>query len=190
MESNEPQVKKQHNDTTYINIIFFFLMLFFGALGSSFEMYSYWQNICWEMANASFITGCVLSSVQLADKKWIIPSAGFVLMSIAFIGFFTLIPCDTYEKIQEVAKNVILILPSMLMISSYKQFPLWVRLLGFVACVPFFLILILAKAGVEKETFTMILGIGYFLIENTAVFWGIYFLKIFRRERNQKSLIQ
>ena len=153
-------------------------------------MYGYWQNIAWDLANASFITGCVLSSVQLADKKWIIPAAGFALMSIAFIGIFTLIPCDTEEKIQEVAKNVILILPAMLMISSYKLFPLWVRVFGFVACIPYILILVLAKPGAPEETFMALMGIGYFLMELTAVSWGIFFLKILRRELNQKSLIQ
>ena len=182
MQSIEPKSNRQHSSTTYINIICFFLMLLFGGLGSAFKMYSFIQNILWDLANAAFITGCVLSSVQLADKKWIIPAAGFILMSISFIGFFSLIPCDTEEKIQEVSKNVILILPAMLMISSYKLFPLWVRLLGFFSCIPYILILIFSQSEAEIMTFVGLLGTGYFLMEVTAVFWGIYFLKIRRME--------
>ncbi|MEI7803586.1 MAG: hypothetical protein WCI97_13110, partial [Bacteroidota bacterium] len=96
-----------------------------------------------------------------------------------------LIPCDTPEKIQEVAKNVILIIPSMIMISSYRPFPVWVRLLGFCACIPYIMILILAKSEMKQDYFEVLLGVGYFLIEVTAVCWGIYFLRILRAERKR-----
>ena len=185
MQNIEPKTHLQQSHTTYINIVCFFLMLAFGFTGGLLPMFCYWQNISWDLANASFITGCVLSSVQLADKKWLIPSAGFVLISIAFIGFFTLIPCDTPEKIQEVAKNVILIIPSMIMISSYRPFPVWVRWFGFFACIPYIMILVMAKSELKQEYFVVLLGVGYFLIEVTAVCWGIYFLRILRAERKR-----
>ncbi len=185
MNSTEPQTNRQHSHTTYINIICFFCFFTAGGLGTLFEEWGYWQNLSWSIANAAFITGCVLSGVQLADKKWIIPASGFALMAIAFIGIFTLIPANTQEKIQEVAKNVILILPGMIMISSYKLFPLWVRFIGLVACGPYILILILARTEVELISFQLCMGAGYFLVELTAVIWGIYFLKILRRERRK-----
>lgn len=185
MNSIEPRSQRQHSHTTYINIICFFSFFIAGGIGSLFEQWGYWQNLSWSIANASFITGCVLSGVQLADKKWIIPASGFALMAIAFIGIFTLIPANTQEKIQEVAKNVILILPGMIMISSYKPFPIWVRFIGLVACVPYILIMILARTEVEIFTFQLCMAGGYFLMEITAVCWGIYFLKILRSERKK-----
>lgn len=186
MEQSTPQPQRQHTQIGYINIICFFLMFLFGAAGSFFPMYSYWQNMIWNLANASFITGCVLSSVQLADKKWIIPAGGFILISIAFIAFFTLIPCDSEEKMREVAKNVLLILPAMAMISSYKPFPFWVKILGFLSCVPYILILILAEINLEIKGFVIFLGAGYFLIEVTAVCWGIYFIKAMKKEEKNQ----
>ena len=157
-------------------------MFVFGLSGGIFPMYSHGQNFLWSLVNASFITGCILSSVQLADKKWILPAGGFILISIAFIAFFTLIPCDTAEKIHEVAKNVLLILPAMAMISTYKPFPVWVKILGFISCIPFILILIFTNMNMEQFDFNLTFGIGYFLIELTAVVWGIYFIKALKKE--------
>ena len=181
MEPFEPQSQKQHSRTAYINVVCFFLMILFGWSGSMLPMFSYSQNIFWEIANACFITACVLTSVQLADKKWLIAAAGYILMSISFIGFFSLIPTNTFEKIQEVAKNVIIILPAMLMINSYTPFPLWLKFLGLIACVPFIAVLILSQLQMELMSFELIFGIGYFLIQSTALCWGIFFLLSHRK---------
>ncbi|GDX52375.1 hypothetical protein LBMAG27_14220 [Bacteroidota bacterium] len=71
------------------------------------------------------------------------------------------------------------------MISSYRPFPVWVRLFGFCACIPYILILVLAKSEIEQGYFQLLLGLGYFLIEVTAVSWGIYFLKILNADRKK-----
>jgi hypothetical protein len=187
MEINDSHSRKQHSHTAYINIICFIFCFICGGVGGSFPRDSFWQNIFWEITNALFITGCALTSVQLADRKWIIPAAGFIVLSISFIEFFTLIPIgDSPEKILEIGKCGLLFIPAMVMISYYTLFPLWLRMMGVISCLPFIAIIFFANLSQNNYVLEM-MTIGYILIEITSMLWGIYFLKILRRELKQKS---
>jgi len=57
-----------------------------GLFGGFFP--SAFSSIAYKLADAVFITGCVLVAMKLARKGWDLPAAGYTVLSIAWGVFF------------------------------------------------------------------------------------------------------
>lgn len=170
-------VQRQKHHITSINVAGFFLNLACGAIGAAFPNDSPAQHGMWELGGAVFIAACTLTSFKLAREHWDIPAAGYTMLAIAFGVFYA-----SNNDVSLFASGVILFVPSMFLIAYYALFPIWLRMLGLVACVPFGIILFQQYTSVTPLKFNNLLfTISFVLIQLTGLAWGIYFWLLERR---------
>jgi len=91
--------------------------------------------------NAFGIGGLTVLGIKLADEKKILPSAGFTMLGISMglmlVSLFEItqvVSLEAYEKFYRIqASGNFLYLPSMYLISAYKDFKKWIRYIGLVS---------------------------------------------------------
>lgn len=142
-----------------------------------------------QIGTALLILGCVAMGIKLADERKIIHSIGFTMMSVAqgVIFVLYLISYNGHEKLDEAFRifsaSLYLLIPSMVLIALYAEFPLWVRMLGLSGCIPYIIENILfALSGKFNETIMLVDGIGNILMNLTVLCWGIFVLLNMKKE--------
>lgn len=142
-----------------------------------------------EIQTAMLILGCVALGIKLTEEKKTMPSIGFTMMSITqgviFITYT--ISLSSNEGLEEVFKvymsSMFLLIPSMILIAFYSDFPKWLNLLGVAACVPLLIENIgFAATGKLSEWMMNLDGIGQLLFSITAFFWGWQTIRNAKRE--------
>ncbi|NJK93705.1 MAG: hypothetical protein HC905_01175 [Bacteroidales bacterium] len=123
------------------------------------------------------ITGTILLAMKFARDGWDIPAAGFTLLSIAWGVFF--LAKDFHE--QEVGEDIFssafyFLLPSMVLVTFYKPFPLLIKIISLVIITPSFIALIAVKSGISEESYSIWRKINYQSIHVASLFWGFSFL--------------
>jgi hypothetical protein len=155
----------------------FFLEWLFGLIGALMPKNSFEQILSWELGAMSLIAASTLMSVKLARQNWDIPAAGYITLSIAQGVFYSVLSSEGNVHGQmdnfAFASGVILLLPSMLLIFYYKVYPIWLRILGVLVCLPFLIDMAFVYRGQDIKTFTILNGISFGLLQFTALFWSI-----------------
>lgn len=137
------------------------------------------------LQTAFVILGCTALGIKLAEEKQTIASIGFTMMAITQGVIFVLYvvsPQPTKENLDEVYKlftaSLFLLLPSMLLIAYYGEFPRWVNILGIAAVFPWIVENIIYQF---QHKLSSLLGsvdfVGQLLLNITITAWGIYVLK-------------
>ncbi len=142
-----------------------------------------------EIQTAMMILGCVALGIKLSEEKKTIPSIGFTMMSITqgviFITYT--ISYSSHEGIEEVFKvymsSMFLLVPSMILIAFYSDFPKWLNIIGVLACVPLLIENIsYAITGELTQKQMNLDGIGQILFTITAFFWGMRTIRNAKQE--------
>lgn len=132
-----------------------------------------------------FIFGSTLMGIKLADDKRVMPSAGFTMLAIAQgVAFITIFEVqhfseEEFKKSYEIMTGMLfLFLPAMWLIARYTDFPRWLNWMGLAAVVPWAVAAILFQShAAELSTIEKVYGVGYVLVELTALCWGIRVLR-------------
>lgn len=142
-----------------------------------------------QIQTSLLILGCVAMGTKLADEKKIIHSIGFTMMSVAqgVIFVLYLISFNGHEKLAEAYRifsaSLYLLIPSLLLIGIYTEFPFWLRILGVLSCIPYIIENIMfSQTGAFNESIMIIDGVGNILMNLTVLLWGIFVLKNMKRE--------
>ena len=147
-----------------------------GPLGEAFPTNSFGQLFSWQLASLLFMAGCSLFAAKLATDRWQISSAGFILLSIGQ-GIFYTIQNSTLssESTAVYAAGILVFLPGMIFLCYYSRFPIWLRVFGVAATLPFLNIMIkidMGKYNTHKDHLFEV--VGFFMMELSGVFWSYY----------------
>jgi hypothetical protein len=158
----------------------FALVLFGNFFPSAFA------GIAYKLADAVFITGCVLVAMKLARKGWDLPAAGYTVLSIAWGVFFLAKDFRRLDVGNDIFASVFyFLLPSLGLIAFYHPFPRWLKAFTLLGFVPSLLELIILKSGKGGTYEDLVRTAGYRLIHLLSLAWGIFFYWQYRREMRQ-----
>lgn len=115
------------------------LNLAMGIAGSVFPPESFWQMTCWQVGDASAIMASILASRYIGTKGLHIVPAGFTLFGISYGVSFASSAFNAINE-EKMATIILPLLPALLLISIGKFFPVWVRVISALTCIPFFFI--------------------------------------------------
>ena len=142
-----------------------------------------------EISLALYILGCTVLGLKLAEEKKTLPSAGFTFLAIAmginFILYF--INLNNEQSLQDGYKTfcgmMYLLIPAMILIAFYSEFPRWVNWLGLVSLIPY--IITYFKFMSNEKYSTDLDRTSFFsviLFNLTALAWGIFTLRNMKKE--------
>lgn len=146
-----------------------------------------------EIQISMMILGCVAMGIKLSEEKKTIPSIGFTMLSIAegviFITYT--ISVNSNENMEELYRvfmsSMFLLIPSLILIAFYSEFPRWLNILGLVAGIPMLIENILFAINKEvTQILIMLDGTGLFFMSVTAFFWGLITIRNAKREYKLK----
>jgi hypothetical protein len=174
----------------FSNLAYFLTMFFLPTTGSDGQLVvSPMAMTLGEMQTAGYILGCVALGIKLSEERKTIPSIGFTMMSIAqgviFITYT--ISIASHEGLEEIFRvymsSMFLLIPSMILIAFYSDFPKWLNILGVLACLPLLCENLIYAITSEFTGLLMILdGIGQLMFAVTALFWALRTLKNSKKE--------
>jgi hypothetical protein len=148
-----------------------------------------------EIQTAMLILGCVAMGIKLTEDKKTIPSIGFTMMSIAqgIIFIIYTISLSSHEALDEVFRiytsSMYLLIPSMILIAFYSDFPKWLNFMGVAACIPMMIENIgFAISGHLSQWMMYLDGISQMLFAITAFFWGLRTIRNAKREIKSNDL--
>ena len=145
--------------------------------------------IAQEISLALFIFGCTVIGLKLAEEKKTLPAAGFTMMAIAQGVYFILyfMNLENVENLKEGYNTfcgmMYLLLPAMILIALYSQFPRWVNAMGIIACLPYVVVYFMFMTTKKySTTLDQISFVSLILFNITALIWGIYVLRNMKKE--------
>ena len=169
----------------------FFLEAAFGIIGAALPQNSFFQIFFWELGAMSLIASSTLMAVKLARQNWDIPAAGYTSLAIAQGVFYSVLSNEnTIEGNMDsfaLGSGVILLLPSMLLIFYYKVYPLWLRILGVVICVPFLILMYQVYDGEHVNLTSILNAVSFSLLQITSLCWGVVILRSMRSDEANKN---
>ncbi|HEV2059934.1 MAG TPA: hypothetical protein VGR11_11305 [Solirubrobacteraceae bacterium] len=140
------------------------------------------QNVMYALSALGLILGSVLLAVQHVSAGRLLAAAGFVMLALGETRVLN--PTDAPGGEASFAAGVLLYAPALLMIALSRWAPLWVRLLGAIAAVPFAAHGLVYLGGGDVESTGALAGIGYALFTVTIIGW---ILTVLRSERDRTS---
>ena len=162
-------------------LIFFIVASLFGYSGDLLPGES--KLILYKLADALFITGCIILAMMMARKGWDLPASGFTVLSIAWGVFFLAKDFRGHEIGNDIfASAFYFLLPSMILIAFYKPFPAIIKILTLITIFPSLLVLISMKTGTMLSYDDIIRKTGYQIIHFVSLVWGVYFYWNYRKE--------
>lgn len=179
------------------NLAFMVSMFFMPALGEDGKPIIHpFAATLGEIQTAMLILGCVAMGIKLTEDKKTLPSIGFTMMSIAqgIIFIIYTISLNSHEALDEVfriySSSMYLLIPSMILIAFYSDFPLWLNFLGVAACVPMIMENIsFAVTGKLSEWMMNLDGLSQLLFAITAFFWGYRTIRNAKREIKSNDIV-
>jgi hypothetical protein len=158
-----------------------------GAIGQSFPNDSFGQVFAWQWGSLFFMAGTSLYAAKLHTDGWHISSAGFILLSIGQGIIYTMQNAGHNEEAMGVfALGVMVFFPGMLFLSYYSGFPVWLRLLGLLAVLPFMVVM----AKIDMKTFEEHKDMGwniagFVMLQSTSVLWSYFVLRPYKNTKVQ-----
>jgi hypothetical protein len=167
-------------------LIFFIVASLFGFSGDLLP--GEFKLILYKLADALFITGCIILAMMMARKGWDLPASGFTVLSIAWGVFFLAKDFRGQEIGNDIfASAFYFLLPSMILIAFYKPFPMIIKILSLVTIIPSLLVLLSLKTGTMLSIDDITRKAGYQIIHVVSLVWGIYFYLKYRKEARQSG---
>jgi hypothetical protein len=162
-------------------LIFFIVASLFGFSGDLLP--GELKLILYKLADALFISGCIIIAMMMARKGWDLPASGYTVLSIAWGVFFLAKDFRGQEIGNDIfASAFYFLLPSMILIALYRPFPAIIRVLTLITIIPSLLVLVSLKTGTLLSYDDIIRKAGYQIIHFVSLVWGIYFYWKYRRE--------
>lgn len=162
-------------------LIFFIVASFFGFSGDLLP--GEYKLILYKLADALFITGCIILAMMMARKGWDLPASGFTVLSIAWGVFFLAKDFRGHEIGNDIfASAFYFLLPSMILIALYRPLPAIIKVLTLITIIPSLMVLVSIKTGTFLSYDDIIRKAGYQVIHIVSLVWGVYFYWKFRRE--------
>jgi hypothetical protein len=162
-------------------LIFFIVASLFGFSGDLLP--GELKLILYKLADALFISGCIIIAMMMARKGWDLPASGYTVLSIAWGVFFLAKDFRGQEIGNDIfASAFYFLLPSMILIALYRPFPASIRVLTLITIIPSLLVLVSLKTGTLISYDDIIRKAGYQIIHFVSLVWGIYFYWKYRRE--------
>ena len=134
------------------------------------------------------MTGTSLYAAKLHTDKWHISSAGFILLSIGQGIIYTMQNSALSKETQSLfAAGIMVFFPGMLLLCYYSGFPLWLRIFGLVATLPFLVIMI----KIDSLNFDMLKdqwlsAVGFIMLQLTGILWSYFALRPYRKTTVQQ----
>jgi hypothetical protein len=139
------------------------------------------QNIVYTLSSLGIIMGSALLAAWIADWGQTIAAVGFALLalaeSIGFSGIFLVANAPTFSGAYTFAAGVALYAVALPLASIPHSFPLWTRITGVLAAIPFAAHALLWLLGRSPEPSGPLATIGYVLLIVTMVGWIITVLR-------------
>jgi hypothetical protein len=166
-------------------LICFLFATLLGFTGDIFDKGG--REIVYKLVDSIFITGTILVAMKMAREAWDMAAAGYTLLSIAW-GVFFLAKDFQQQTIGDdiLASSFYFLLPSMILISFYKPFPLLIKIIGLLTIIPSLVGLILIKTKAEEADFLIWRKFSYQSVHFTSLCWGFFLLWQRKKEMKQK----
>lgn len=139
------------------------------------------QNIAYAISSLGIIMGSALLAAWLARREHIIVAVGFGLLALAesinLPGLFLLASTPTFPGAYTFAAGVALYAVTLPLASVPPAFPLWTRIIGTLAAIPFAAHALLWLLGRSPAPSGPLASIGYVLLTVAIVGWIITVLR-------------
>jgi hypothetical protein len=139
------------------------------------------QNIAYVLSSLGIIMGSALFAAWFAQRGYPIVVVGFALLALAeginFSGLFLLAGAPTFPAAYTFAAGVALYVVALPLVSVPPAFPLWTRIVGMLAAIPFAVYALLWLLGRSPAPSGPFATIGYVLLIVTMVGWIITVLR-------------
>ncbi|MBK6931654.1 MAG: hypothetical protein IPH12_12645 [Saprospirales bacterium] len=180
-------MKAPHDEEKLLIWLQLFCFILSFLIGTTFEYFSEPVSETLLKINAAlYITGIILLAVKLAREGWDIAAAGFTILAIGWGAFFASLDfSDQNVGAHIFVSGFYFILPSTLLIATYKPFPWWIKALLIWCNVPFFMLLQTVKT-VEDISRSSWVPLGFASLHITSVIFGIFFLMQYRKAKKGK----
>jgi len=126
--------------------------------------------------DALFITGTTLLSIKLARDGWEMAAAGFVILTIGWGVLFT--ATDNLGKEignDNLASAFYFVAPAMILLTFYKPFRFWLKLLLIINITPFLVSLAFKIANADRNSIIFLSVINILFMHIVSLIWSIYF---------------
>ena len=167
--------EKTDKQVVISQLICFLLASVIGFMADLFDKEG--REVIYKFVDAIFITGTILVAMKLAREGWDMAAAGYTLLSIAWGVFF--LAKDFHEQtvgVDILASSFYFLLPSMILITFYAPFPLFIKVIGLLTIVPSLIGLIFIKTDAAKADYLLWRKISYQVVHITSLCWGFFFL--------------
>ncbi len=147
-----------------------------GGIGEAFPANSFGQLFAWQWGSLLFMAGCSLYAAKLATDRWHISSAGFILLTIGQGIFYTIQNSELNSEAQTLyASGILVFLPGMVFICYCSRFPVWLRVFGLLATLPFLMIMVkIDMKSYDNHRDNWYNIVGFLMMEIAGVCWSYY----------------
>ena len=139
------------------------------------------QNITYTLSSLGIITGSALLAAWIGGRGHTIVAVGFALLalaeSISFSGIFLVASAPSFPGAYTFAAGVAIYAVALPLVSIPPAFPLWTRIVGTLAAIPFAAHALLWLLGRSPAPSGLLATIGYVLLIATMVGWIITVLR-------------
>jgi len=163
------------------------LICFLGSilcLIQSFIIHGPVTEVLVRVKDALFIMGTTLLSIKLARDGWEMAAAGFIILTIGWGVLFT--ATDNLGKgagYDNLASAFYFVAPAMILITFYKPFKFWVKLLLIINITPFLVSLAFKIADAERNSIIYLSVINILFMHIVSLIWSIDFFVEHRRQK-------
>ena len=142
-----------------------------GMSGSIFTDPEHLQISLYEISTVALTTACAVLAIKFlrSNNDWL--ATGFLLFAIGEAVMSGGTAAGQVAGQPSFAAGMALYVPSLLLISIPKGFPLWTRITGILASVPFLIAASKIFLGDQVLSTSLFPGIGYGLLTITIVGW-------------------
>ena len=179
--------EKTNKEVVISQLICFLLATILGFTADLFANEG--KQIIYKFVDAIFITGTILVAMKMAREGWDMAAAGYTLLSIAW-GVFFLAKDFQLQAVGEdiLASSFYFLLPSMILISFYTPFPLFIKIIGLFTIIPSLIGLVLIKTKFADSEYLIWRKISYQSVHITSLCWGFFLL--WQRKKEMKQMHQ
>jgi len=164
-------------------------LLFPVDLSTDPPIVSPWMIMFGRIQTALIILGSTSLGIKFADEKKLMPAIGFTMMAIAqgvmFVIFtFTFNSNETMEEAFSLySASLYLLVPAILMVAFYSDFPRWVNIIGSIAVAGFISDNIAFTIIGKIRMWIFVMDTIWNLFFSLSVFfWGVFILRELKKE--------
>lgn len=180
------QYERSDKEVVLAQFICFIIASFSGFTGDLWP--SEFKPMVYKFADSLFITACILVAMKLARKSWDLPASGYTILSIAWGVFFLAKDFRGQEIGNDIfASAFYFLLPSMVLISLYRPFPLFIKILTLITIIPSLIVLISLKTETILSYDDIIRKMGYQVLHFVSLVWGTFFFWSYKKEMSHST---